>query len=453
MSELLATEKKKELWFDGPNYTVDAVILNDAKDSILLIERADGGGWALPGGFRDPEDATTEEGARREASEEAGIELAPGVPIFRGIVDDPRNTDRAWIETEAFLYTMPDGQTIQAGDDAIRAEPHRLDDLPSLYASHQAIIERALDYLDQESLLHIYDQADQSVDIDGGHMEYDKSIVSASGDENYLFIKSHNPDRFTDSAKAERSALYLEKESATMSHLRLSGFRAIPDQSLLYENSLILQALRPEDNWHWRAPGELLEPYLVDTLTMFAELEKILLPSDTFPIEASIESFSKEGWADFDEEKQHQLALLFEQFQPRLNEESIATARELIDQIDALRTQARQPHKQAELVLCHHDARQSNIAWHPEHGAKLIDWSWAGLGESGSDATNLLIDLHKSGHDVSALYPAINKNHCLRLIGFWLNHSLWPSPSEDNTVRLQQFVSAVSAYDILRTIT
>jgi len=91
------------------------------------------------------------------------------------------------------------------------------------------------------------------------------------------------------------------------------------------------------------------------------------------------------------------------------------------------------------------------MAWHPKRGTKLIDWSWSGPGESGSDITSLLIDLHKSGYNISNYYKEINLDHCLTLMGFWLNHATWPYHGDD-TLRFQQFLSALSAYEIYKTI-
>ncbi|MFH9005862.1 NUDIX hydrolase [Streptomyces afghaniensis] len=51
-----------------------AVIVSDASGSILLLQRADTGGWGLPGGFMDTGEAL-EETARREVKEEVGLDL------------------------------------------------------------------------------------------------------------------------------------------------------------------------------------------------------------------------------------------------------------------------------------------------------------------------------------------------------------------------------------------
>jgi ADP-ribose pyrophosphatase YjhB (NUDIX family) len=51
-----------------------AVIVTDADSRILLLQRADTGGWGLPGGFMEPGELL-EETARREVVEEVGLEL------------------------------------------------------------------------------------------------------------------------------------------------------------------------------------------------------------------------------------------------------------------------------------------------------------------------------------------------------------------------------------------
>ena len=134
---------------------------------------------------------------------------------------------------------------------------------------------------------------------------------------------------------------------------------------------------------------------------------------------------------------------------PFINPHQIDNFRQNLDDLALLRDAALQSPLPDSYALCHHDARQANIAWHPDHGARLVDWSWTDIGRPGSDATMLLIDLHKHGHDITPYLGEVNPEHCTALIGFWLEHALRPIGERDPSIRLQQFVSALAAYEVL----
>ncbi len=51
------------------------VLLFDAHEQLLLIQRADDGQWSIPGGMLEPGE-TVEQAARRETHEEIGVDLA-----------------------------------------------------------------------------------------------------------------------------------------------------------------------------------------------------------------------------------------------------------------------------------------------------------------------------------------------------------------------------------------
>lgn len=437
---------ERKLWFEGPNYTADAIVIDPTAEQILLIQRKDTNEWALPGGFIDEEDTTPLAAAIREAEEEATISLdGEAHLVFRGIVDDPRNTKAAWIETSAYLFLAPSTTEVVGNDDAHAAKWHSLAELPKLYASHRTIVERALHHLASTHLIETLATPDTLTVIEAGHMEYTKTICTK--DEQAVFVKQHDPLLFTDTERAERSHTYLEKEAATLAHLRQHNFQHIPTHSLLHNNALLMEAFPTDADWYWRAHQEHLETYITDTLAAFRILEAMPLAADSFPIEPSYESFRSEGWHSFTSETMTLLEQRLVDFAPRLSELSQQSARMLLNDLQQLQREATQSRSTPEFVFCHHDIRQSNIAWHPEKGSRLVDWSWAGIGERGSDSTSFLIDLAKSGHDISPYYKHLNSHHCLTLIGFWLAHSTWPS-HKDDTVRFQQFLSAVSAYEV-----
>ena len=66
--------------------------------------------------------------------------------VYRGYVDDPWNTDNAWMETEAVNYhdeTREDMDLLplEAGDDAEKVRWVDINDKLKLYASHSQFIQ------------------------------------------------------------------------------------------------------------------------------------------------------------------------------------------------------------------------------------------------------------------------------------------------------------------------
>ena len=123
----------------GENLAADAMVTavdGDGHRWLLLVERRDGNGWALPGGHvdlgEDPADA-----AIRELAEETGVVL-PGVAWRTGApryVPDPRASDEAWMVTVLSRvelgaeYSVP---TPVAADDAASAAWVRADSFMDL---------------------------------------------------------------------------------------------------------------------------------------------------------------------------------------------------------------------------------------------------------------------------------------------------------------------------------
>lgn len=125
-----------QLWFYGPNHAADAVITRDTcsqaqlqhmtpterfeQMDVLMIQRPDGT-WAVPGGMNEdgvPFSLTllqelAEEATTFKCLERVPLhilqELAPCFRgyMFRGPVDDSRNTDSAWMETHAGWFHLP----------------------------------------------------------------------------------------------------------------------------------------------------------------------------------------------------------------------------------------------------------------------------------------------------------------------------------------------------------
>ena len=128
----------------GPNHAADPIVTRfdparPKKLQMVAIRRRDNGVWAIPGGMVDAGE-TVSQTVKREFMEEATsterfskLELernkrlledlfASGQVVYRGYVDDPRNTDHAWMETTAFHFHCNAECArilkLEAGDDA-----------------------------------------------------------------------------------------------------------------------------------------------------------------------------------------------------------------------------------------------------------------------------------------------------------------------------------------------
>jgi 8-oxo-dGTP pyrophosphatase MutT (NUDIX family) len=121
---------RNELGHWGEQACADALVcLRDEHQHrwILMVERADGHGWALPGGHVDPgEDPAA--AAVRELAEETGLKLPDAQwqlsePRY---VPDPRASDEAWMvtvlaRTDIGYHRRNAFPPVTGADDALRA--------------------------------------------------------------------------------------------------------------------------------------------------------------------------------------------------------------------------------------------------------------------------------------------------------------------------------------------
>lgn len=104
--------------------TVDVVILTMSEGALhmLLVRRGESpfkGMWAIPGGFKRPNE-TLHEAARRELAEETGVDVPTLLTQF-GAYGDPERDPRMNVVTVGYLAVLREVGAIVAGTDAADA--------------------------------------------------------------------------------------------------------------------------------------------------------------------------------------------------------------------------------------------------------------------------------------------------------------------------------------------
>lgn len=288
------------------------------------------------------------------------------------------------------------------------------------------------------------------IPVEGGHMKYQRVLIES--DEGDLhFAKLHDSSQFTDPDRERHSREYLVKEHAMMQHLRQQRFAHVPCYSQLTDDhSLFMEGLSTDDGWHWRAPSKHIDAYIADVTNALSQLEGTPHPDQFLDSHAPAhEAFILEGWSEFDSSHLQEITTRLQVAHPKLRPDFQHAAQHLAANLTEL--QSRPLPTTTPTTLCHHDLRQANLAWHPEHGVRIVDWSWTGIGLKQADSTSLLVDLHKSGHDILRHLAAhFNPEHAHLQLGYLLSRAIAPSHDEFSAVRFHQLVSAVSTFDLLQ---
>ena len=140
---------------------------------MIAIQRSDTKDWAIPGGMVEA-GQTVSQTLRNEINEEACNNMDPknaskeidvifekntnddgsiGNIVYRGYVDDPRNTDSRWLETTAVHFhcsgKLAKAIKLEAGDDAKKVAWVNMTSLDSryrnLYANHKMMTDKVIE--------------------------------------------------------------------------------------------------------------------------------------------------------------------------------------------------------------------------------------------------------------------------------------------------------------------
>lgn len=292
----------------------------------------------------------------------------------------------------------------------------------------------------------------QMAPIKGGHMSYSKSVYS--NDSERIFVKKFVSRPDLTNLQSIHAIAYLHKENKIIN--QLSGLDISPEFSeLIASDSLVLPAYTQNYGWFWEAPEdrELLENYVSSILKVLSEKESAVVDFENPDIPPSQQTLESTGWQKL--KKLSDLKSLVEDkitdLKGKLHPLTVKSGYELVEDLGSLINRYKPINSKELTAFSHHDARQHNIAWHPDYGVRVVDWSWAGMGLPNSDTTMFLIDLVKSEIDISEyLDQYFNSTHAHILIGFWLARALEPPSKSNPEVRLHQLASAITAYNLIK---
>lgn len=144
---------------DHPRFSVtcDIVIMTmkDREPQVLLVRRRSApfaGWWALPGGFKHP-DETLDQTARRELMEETSFEAPAHLQQFRAY-GDPGRDSRDNVVTVAYVAVVTEIAEIAGGSDAVEAALHPIsrvvDGTLELAFDHNRIVSEARDFIAEQ---------------------------------------------------------------------------------------------------------------------------------------------------------------------------------------------------------------------------------------------------------------------------------------------------------------
>ncbi|KAM9254380.1 transient receptor potential cation channel subfamily M member 2 isoform 1-T1 [Dugong dugon] len=152
----------------GPNHALHPVITRWRRNQdgaicrksikkmleVLVVKDLQSEHWALPGGSREPGETLPRKLKRilrQEFWPSFESLLKQGVEVYKGYVDDPRNTDNAWIETVAISVHFQDQNDVElkrlnshlySCDPEVSFRWQVVDRCIPLYANHKTILQK-----------------------------------------------------------------------------------------------------------------------------------------------------------------------------------------------------------------------------------------------------------------------------------------------------------------------
>ncbi|XP_068837675.1 transient receptor potential cation channel subfamily M member 2 isoform X2 [Capricornis sumatraensis] len=157
-----------DLSYFGPNHTLQPVLTRWRRSldgaicrknvkkmlEVLVVKSGPSEHWMLPGGSREPGEMLPrklKQVLRREFWSSFESLLTQGMEVYKGYMDDPRNTDNAWIETVAVSIHFPDQSDVElkrlnshlhSCDEGMAIRWQVVDERISLCDNHKVILQK-----------------------------------------------------------------------------------------------------------------------------------------------------------------------------------------------------------------------------------------------------------------------------------------------------------------------
>lgn len=149
-TETIRARFRSEIGYATPKVGADAAIFNE-NGEILLMDRADGGGWCLPCGWVEPNERPVE-AVVRETREETGLEIEVRqlVGVFTGM-PSAQHGPHTMIAVVHLCEVIGGELTLSHEGSALRYWP--IEEMQDWYASHERYARAAHAMWESEGLL------------------------------------------------------------------------------------------------------------------------------------------------------------------------------------------------------------------------------------------------------------------------------------------------------------
>lgn len=302
----------------------------------------------------------------------------------------------------------------------------------------------------------------QVVSVSGGYSRNRRSLVGCG--KKWIFAKEVDVELLPSDGKEELS--WLRKDYECTKALRYTMPEIVPDweELIVDDHVLLMSSYRADDGWVWSAPLDPTEQksYIQTVINVTKQLESVKFD------EATIKSLKLQPRFRDELALDDGLTLIIqnETIRQQLIDKYTAMGQDksldqLYPAIHKMQTLLKDKKALQDLSLraaslinqpndCfnHCDVRSDNIAYNPSTGqVKFVDWNWASFATEKFGSTEFLVDMARSGIDVTPWLDDLNPEMLASMVGFYAKRCLKDPFAPGSTLRdMQSQTAAVSIY-------